>query len=285
MQHRRSHACRHIVADLIPACLVTDHPKPATGDQVKTGHRVGSSIFQDRRRGCGKWGQPRGVVPALWSGPVEERGVEETRGRGLSTGRRFPQPFVACRRTQCRRVGGERGWTGALCSCPRHRQLRQAQLREELVEHEEIATSWAWQAVAKAGAEDAAALAALVSEGPLAAAPTLVHGETAVAVLTGGGQDTDGRRGLPRSVRTLAAGLAAEASATAGQERASALGAADLMRVRHRHAVVTDGVHGRPALPLPAGWPATGVACRPASGAGPRSGSVATRRRWRSCIR
>ena len=174
---------------------------------------------------------------------------------------------------------------GTPCSCPRHRQLRQAQLREELVEHEEIAASWAWQAVAKAGAERPAALAALVAEGPLAAAPTLVHGEMAVAVLAGGGQDTDGRLGLPRSVRTLAAGLAAEASATAGQERASALGAADLMRVRHRHAVVTDGNHGRPALPLPAEWPATDIACRSASDAGPRSASLAPRRRWRSCIR
>src|SRR5215472_9925555 len=97
------------------------------------------------------------------------------RGRGLSTGRRFPQPFVACRRTQCRRVGEERGWMGAPRSCPRHRQLRQAQLREELVEHEEIAAGWTRQTVAKARAEDAAALAALVAEDPFAAAPTLVH--------------------------------------------------------------------------------------------------------------
>src|SRR5262249_31667306 len=95
--------------------------KIVAGAVVSGGNPVGCpSPVVRPRRGTGRRGD-------AWSGAVH-RAALSTALRGM------PENAVPPRRR-----GGVAGWERR--SCPRHRQLRQAQLREELVEHEEIAAS------------------------------------------------------------------------------------------------------------------------------------------------
>ena len=64
---------------------------------VAAGQRCGQEV-SNPSSGLWEVGAGRRAVPALWAGPaLHDVTSRRPRGRGLSTGRRFPQPFVACR--------------------------------------------------------------------------------------------------------------------------------------------------------------------------------------------